>query len=64
MNIHKGNGPNTHPEVSSGTRGLNFGLSLYLHLYFVNAKMFRLARAFTARRWAKTEISYTGPYSK
>ena len=26
---------NTHADISSGASGLNFGQSLYLHLYFV-----------------------------
>ena len=28
---------NSHADVSTKARGLNFGLSLYLHLYFVYA---------------------------
>ena len=50
---------NAHAVVSSGARGLNFGLSLHLHPYFVyasskgsgkSAHKGRLTEAFAARQ--------------
>ena len=47
---------NTHTDISSKARGLNFGPSLHLHLHFVrsqgpgmSAHMHKLTLAFIAR---------------
>ena len=62
---------NAHAGVSSWTRCLNFGLSLYLSPYFVyvinegsgkSAQMRRLACTLLLTDAITTKISYTGPY--
>ena len=63
---------NAHAEVFSGARGLNFGLSLHLHPYFVyassegsgeSAQARRLAWVFVARRCDKNKKSRGGKYN-